>query len=104
MRKTSWNSDIRLRIASVIGPTSGDGLDAVGLFGSATHSEHARDIDLLAVYDPSVIAPSEAHQLGDRLHKAFANYPLRVTIILLSRREHVSSEFARAEGAVQVWP
>jgi hypothetical protein len=63
-----------------------------------------RDIDLLAVYKRDIVAPMDAYALGDRLAFALADLNIRVTVLLLHEQEHETSQFAREERAVQVWP
>ena len=97
-----WPTRIRRRIAPVA--DSLVGLDSVWLFGSATRIEDPHDIDLLAVYDRDIIAPSKVHLLGGAINEALVDNELRVCIILLHRREHLSSGFSAEEDAIQVWP
>ena len=97
-----WPTRIRRRITPVADTLVG--LDSVWLFGSATRIENPHDIDLLAVYDRDIIAPSEVHLLGDALNEALVDNELGICIILLHRREHLSSRFSAEEDAIQVWP
>jgi hypothetical protein len=76
----------------------------VWLFGSAIRDADPRDIDLLVVYDRELVAPQDAYILGDTLAVALGDCKPRVSIILLTRNEHMFSEFARRESATCVWP
>jgi predicted nucleotidyltransferase len=81
------------------------GVSEVWLFGSALISAAPRDIDLLVVYVPDVISPTQAMSLRAPLRRAIARVSsLKVHLVLLSEGEALETGFADAEGAVRVFP
>jgi predicted nucleotidyltransferase len=97
-----WLTRIRPPIKTVV--DSSAGLDSVWLYGSALTVDDPRDLDLLAIYDRKLIDPIDAHGLAAEIEGSLAPTPIPVTVLLLHRREHLSSRFAEMERAERVWP
>src|SRR4051794_1920263 len=76
------------------------GVKSVHVFGSALRSSDPEDVDLLVVYDPSVVAPRDASRLREAVISILG--PLTgppIQIVLLTCEEQQSTRFAESEGA-----
>lgn len=74
----------------------GESETEIWLFGSARASETPRDIDVLIVYDATVVPIAQAIELRERLAKLIAaQAKVPADIVLLSRHEVAETQFIK---------
>ncbi len=80
------------------------GVTSIALFGSALREAQPRDLDLLVVYEPSIVAPERAGRLRAPITATCASFGLPVVdVVLLTREEADATDFAQREGACAVY-